>query len=317
MKTYNYQINYLDNLICDHELIEKSLLLFEKEIEKGEKINLDFCTTIIDFLIDYGDNCHNQKEELFYFPLLLEKGLPPMGPIHVMLEEHKYERNYLSEIKTILESSEFTTETSNKIKKLFSEFAEITKNHIWKENDILYPMGEKILDNKDKEYLINTFNKFSFEKYGQDAYKRFKSMIDSFEKKTDNKVNLLASLPYDVISNILDSLPVELSFVDENDIVRYFSHQNKKKIFHRSLGVIGRAVQKCHPEKSVHLVNKILEEMKAGTRDSAEFWINFQDKFVYISYFAVRNENNEYQGCVEMVQDIKHYRELEGEKRLL
>jgi hypothetical protein len=57
--------------------------------------------------------------------------------------------------------------------------------------------------------------------------------------------------------------------------------------------------------------------MKAGTRDSAEFWINFQDKFVYISYFAVRNENNEYQGCVEMVQDIKHYRELEDEKRLL
>ncbi len=110
---------------------------------------------------------------------------------------------------------------------------------------------------------------------------------------------------------------MELSYVDENDIVRYNSKQDEKKVFTRSLSVIGRTVQQCHPPKSVHLVNQILTEMKAGTRDSAEFWINFGEMFVHISYFAVRGEGGVYQGCVEMVHDVKHYRDLEGQKRLI
>ena len=84
-----------------------------------------------------------------------------------------------------------------------------------------------------------------------------------------------------------------------------------------TLSVIGRTVQQCHPQKSVHLVNQIIEEMRAGKRDVATFWINFENKYVHISYYAVRNNSGEYQGCVEMVHDIKPYREIEGEKRLL
>ncbi|HOJ36860.1 MAG TPA: PAS domain-containing protein [Ignavibacteriales bacterium] len=314
---YKYQENYLDNLISDHNLIEKALILFEKEIAKNEMANKEILQSLISFIDEYGDTYHNQKEEQFYFPLLLQKGLPPMGPVNVMLMEHQNERELISEIKNLINKFENENIFDENLNNLIRDFCELTKNHIWKENDILYPMGAKLLDENDNKFLIDNFEKLSQEKYGQDPYKRFSIMLDSFEKKHGNKIDLLAELSTDVINNMIDALPVELSFVDENDIVRYFSHQNKKKIFHRSLGVVGRKVQKCHPEKSVHLVNQILEEMKAGTRDSAEFWINFQSMFVHISYYAVRDENGKYQGCVEMVHDISKYRKLEGEKRLL
>ncbi len=314
---YKYQENYLDNLISDHNLIEKALILFEKEIAKKEMANKEILQSLISFIDEYGDTYHNQKEEQFYFPLLLQKGLPPMGPVNVMLMEHQNERELISEIKNLINKFENENIFDENLNNLIRDFCELTKNHIWKENDILYPMGAKLLDENDNKFLIDNFEKLSQEKYGQDPYKRFSIMLDSFEKKHGNKIDLLAELSTDVINNMIDALPVELSFVDENDIVRYFSHQNKKKIFHRSLGVVGRKVQKCHPEKSVHLVNQILEEMKAGTRDSAEFWINFQSMFVHISYYAVRDENGKYQGCVEMVHDISKYRKLEGEKRLL
>jgi len=309
--------NYLDNLINDHNLIERALILFEKEIAKGEQMNPDIALSLITFLEDYGDECHNQKEEKFYFPLLLERGLPPMGPVAVMLEEHKSERNYLSEIKQIIGKFKIHNKFDESLKGITDEYIELTKNHIWKENDILYPMGKRILSVADGEALLNKFNELTFSRYGQDGYKRYADMIDAFEHQTGGKVNMLATIPLDVVTNMLDALPVELSFVDENDIVRFYTHQNKKKIFHRSLSVIGRSVQKCHPEKSVHLVNQILSEMKAGERDKAEFWINFDGMFVHISYYAVRDNDGKYQGCVEMVHDIKPYRELEGEKRLL
>lgn len=314
---YKYQENYLDNLISDHNLIEKALILFEKEIAKKEMANKEILQSLISFIDEYGETYHNQKEEQFYFPLLLQKGLPPMGPVNVMLMEHQNERELISEIKNLINKFENENIFDENLNNLIRDFCELTKNHIWKENDILYPMGAKLLDENDNKFLIDNFEKLSQEKYGQDPYKRFSIMLDSFEKKHGNKIDLLAELSTDVINNMIDALPVELSFVDENDIVRYFSHQNKKKIFHRSLGVVGRKVQKCHPAKSVHLVNQILEEMKAGTRDSAEFWINFQSMFVHISYYAVRDENGKYQGCVEMVHDISKYRKLEGEKRLL
>jgi len=309
--------NYLDNLISDHNLIERALILFEKEIAKGEQMNPDIALSLITFLEDYGDECHNQKEEKFYFPLLLERGLPPMGPVAVMLEEHKSERNYLSEIKQIIGKFKIHNKFDESLKGITDEYIELTKNHIWKENDILYPMGKRILSVADGEALLNKFNELTFSRYGQDGYKRYADMIDAFEHQTGGKVNMLATIPLDVVTNMLDALPVELSFVDENDIVRFYTHQNKKKIFHRSPSVIGRSVQKCHPEKSVHLVNQILSEMKAGERDKAEFWINFDGMFVHISYYAVRDNDGKYQGCVEMVHDIKPYRELEGEKRLL
>jgi len=127
---------------------------------------------------------------------------------------------------------------------------------------------------------------------------------------------VIEKLPYEVIEAMLDSLPVEISFVDKDDKVRYFN-KNGKRIFPRPRSIIGRKVQDCHPKKSVHIVNKLLEDLKTKKRDFAEFWIDLKDRKVYIRYFAVRNSNGEYLGCLEVTQDITDIQRIRGEKRLL
>lgn len=115
---------------------------------------------------------------------------------------------------------------------------------------------------------------------------------------------------------VLNTLPIEITFVDKNDVVRYFN-QAETRIFPRTRAVLGRTVQQCHPQKSIHVVNRIIEEFKAGVRDVAEFWINYRGRFVHIRYFPVRSPQGEYLGVLEVTQDITDIKRLEGEKRLL
>ncbi|MEO0107511.1 MAG: PAS domain-containing protein, partial [candidate division WOR-3 bacterium] len=112
------------------------------------------------------------------------------------------------------------------------------------------------------------------------------------------------------------TLPVDITFVNKDDTVAYFS-QTKDRIFTRTKAVIGRKVQQCHPQKSVHVVNQILEDFKNKKRDNANFWINMGGRLIYIRYFAVRNKNGEYLGCLEVTQDITEIQKITGEKRLL
>lgn len=132
-----------------------------------------------------------------------------------------------------------------------------------------------------------------------------------------NGVNeMIENLSQDVFETILNTLPVEISFADENDVVRYFN-KNGDRIFPRSRSVIGRRVQDCHPKKSVHVVDRLLDEMKDNRRDVAEFWIDLKGRTIYIRYFAVRDSDGEYLGCLEVTQDITEIKNIEGEKRLL
>jgi hypothetical protein len=114
---------------------------------------------------------------------------------------------------------------------------------------------------------------------------------------------------------LFNHLPVEISFTDENHIVRYYS-EGKERIFPRSPGVIGRHVENCHPPKSLHMVRAILDAFVKGERDVSEFWIEFQGKFVYIRYFAIRDAAGRFRGAMEVVQDVTRIRSLEGERRL-
>jgi len=118
------------------------------------------------------------------------------------------------------------------------------------------------------------------------------------------------------VNLLLKHLPIDLTYVDKDDTVRYFS-QTEERIFPRSPAIIGRKVQKCHPPASVHVVQRILDDFRAGRRDVAEFWIQIKGQFIYIRYFAIRDENGEYQGVLEVTQDISRIRTLEGEQRLL
>jgi uncharacterized protein len=129
----------------------------------------------------------------------------------------------------------------------------------------------------------------------------------------DLKVGALTS---EQLNLMLNNLPVDVSFVDENDEVRYYS-EGPERIFPRSPGIIGRKVQNCHPPKSVHIVQKIVENFHNGQREPAEFWLSLGPKFVHIRYFPLFTPEGVYKGVLEVSQDVSGIRALEGEKRLM
>lgn len=118
------------------------------------------------------------------------------------------------------------------------------------------------------------------------------------------------------VNFIFKFLPVDITYVDENDRVVFYN-RGDERVFPRSAGIIGREVKFCHPPKSVDQVLKILEEFKEGRQNTAEFWIQFKGQFIHIRYFAVRNDEGIYKGVIEMSQDVTEIRKLEGDKRLL
>lgn len=116
---------------------------------------------------------------------------------------------------------------------------------------------------------------------------------------------------------VFNHLPVDITYVDENDTVRFFSTP-KHRIFHRTNAVIGRDVHNCHPKESVHVVEQIVETFRNGDKDSASFWINMRSgQRVLIQYFAVRDDENNYRGVIEVSQIINEIQELTGERRIL
>jgi PAS domain S-box-containing protein len=127
---------------------------------------------------------------------------------------------------------------------------------------------------------------------------------------------LIEHLQSEIIESMLNSLPVEISFVDENDEVSYFN-KNGDRIFPRPRSVIGKKVQQCHPKKSLNKVIEIVNAFKNGKRDVANFWINLNGRLIYIRYFAVRDNDGKYLGTLEVSQDITDLKKIEGEKRLL
>jgi len=127
---------------------------------------------------------------------------------------------------------------------------------------------------------------------------------------------MIEKLSREVIEALLDALPVDITFVDEEDRVRYFSKEGKR-VFARSRKIIGIKVQKCHPQKSIHVVKQILQDFRDNKRDSANFWIDLKGRKIYIRYFAVRDKEGKYLGCLEVTQDITDIQKITGEKRLL
>ncbi|HKJ06755.1 MAG TPA: PAS domain-containing protein [Flavobacteriaceae bacterium] len=142
-------------------------------------------------------------------------------------------------------------------------------------------------------------------------------------KKRDLSFSLENTFHYDEgymtpeqVNLLLRFLPVDITYVDENDKVIFYN-RGEDRVFPRSKGIIGREVKFCHPPKSVDMVLKILEEFKAGRKDNADFWINFKNRTIHIRYFAIRDNEMNYKGVIEMSQDITDIQKLEGQKRLL
>ena len=126
----------------------------------------------------------------------------------------------------------------------------------------------------------------------------------------------VGSMTGGMVNILMKNLPFDITYVDENDKVRYYS-QGKERLFPRTPTIIGRDVQNCHPPTSVHVVKQIVEEFKKKTRDEAEFWLTMGGKFIHIRYFPVYGKEGQYKGVLEVSQDVTGIRALKGEKRLL
>ncbi len=127
---------------------------------------------------------------------------------------------------------------------------------------------------------------------------------------------MLETLSTETLEAIFDTLPVDLTFVDDTDTVRYYS-RGEQRIFRRTPAVIGKKVQNCHPQPSVHKVNEVVSDLKSGRRKVAEFWIELKGRRIYIRYFPVKDKQGKYIGVLEVTQDITDLQKIKGEKRLL
>ncbi|HUT64310.1 MAG TPA: DUF438 domain-containing protein, partial [Anaerolineae bacterium] len=261
---------------------------------------------------------HYIRKENQLFPFLEKHGIT--GPPKVMWGIHDEVRVLLKEIRKAIEDGN-TTIITNSGPKLSRTIIEM----IYKENTILFPMAMDTLTDEEWMDVKRGEDEIGYAFVTPGTVWKIETVASISKKESssvrDNEIMErmqldTGSLTYEEVNLMLKHLPVEISFVDEQDKVRYYS-ETKERIFPRSPGVIGRSVQNCHPQKSVHIVNRILDAFRTGAKDSAEFWIEMQGKFILIRYYAVRDIEGHYKGTIEVTQDITHIRRLEGEQRLL
>ena len=304
-------------LLTDHETTERVFAAAEKAFAAPGGPTPGFVANLREYLVSYVDRCHNQKEERTVFPLLAQAGLPTQGgPLAVMLAEHAQAKELVGRIDA--EATAFVGGDRGRLEPLqeaFSAYAALCKDHFWKENDILYPMAARLLDEATQAGIAPAIEAVEAEA-GPDTRRRFYRIAAELEQATSLE-DLSYGVDREVLAAILNTLPVELSFVDHEDRVRYFSHERGEKIFARTRGAIGTNVRNCHPQKSVHLVEQILADFKAGTRQVAEFWIDMGPRKAHIRYWPVRDAAGRYLGCLETVQDVAGIQKLTGQRRLL
>ena len=304
-------------LMLDHEITERVFSAAERAFAVAGGPSPGLVANVREYLVGYVDRCHNQKEERTVFALLERAGMPVEGgPLAVMLAEHAQAKTLVEQIDA--DATAFVGGDRGRLEALreaLAEYAALCKSHFWKENDILYPMAARMLDEAAQASIVPGMEEVEAS-VGPDTRRRYHRIADEIVKAAELE-DLSYGLDREVLAAILNTLPVELSFVDHEDRVRYFSHERSEKIFPRSRGAIGTNVRNCHPQKSVHLVERILADFKAGRREVAEFWIDMGPRKVHIRYWPVRDRTGRYLGCLETVQDVAPIQRLSGQRRLL
>lgn len=259
-------------------------------------------------------NEHLLKLENILFPYL-EKKMERFSGLQIMWSLHDEVRDKIKRLIEVLENGEIDTQEINvEIGQLYFKLHGLVQ----KQELILFPSATELLEDE----IFEEMHKQSFE-YEFPFIERPK-LPDNIKVEPKSRYNSLKGLfttetghlDLEQLTLLLDALPVDLTFVDENDEVAYFS-KPKSRVFPRSAAVIGRNVRNCHPPESVHVVEAILEAFKKKEKDEASFWIQMKGMFLYIQYVALRDSEGNYRGTLEITQEINHLRELEGQKRLL
>lgn len=248
-------------------------------------------------------------KENILFPVI-EKYVPEFRCLSVMWSFHDDIRRNLKEIIEELQKKEPDLKRFNRLAgDIFFNIYAIR----FREERILFPVIQNFIAEVELNQLFPEAIETGFPFWQPEISSKSKEVLTTGE----NKINLeTGNLTVEQIKLLFNHLPVDITYVDENDKVVYFSSP-KKRIFPRSKAVIGRDVHNCHPHESVHVVEQIVKAFRNGRKDVASFWINMKGQQLLIQYFPVRDEAGKYRGVVEVSQEIAEIRQLQGEKRLL
>jgi PAS domain S-box-containing protein len=262
---------------------------------------------------------HYLREENALFPYIEKHGITE--PPAVMWMEHNEIRELEKKLHALIKGLDAAGFQSFKdqLWETAKALGNLLPNHFYKENNVLFPAAMNVVTAEEWVEIRREFDEIGYCCFTPpelitivppaEAAPVQAAVAGLLQFETGN-------LTKEQLDGLLNALPVDITFVDAEDTVRYFNKPDQR-IFVRTKAVIGRKVQQCHPEKSLHIVAKIVEGFKTGERNTAEFWINLNNRLVYIRFFAVRDAAGKYLGAMEVVQDVTGIKKLEGERRLL
>jgi len=267
---------------------------------------------------------HYLRKENVLFPYLERHGFS--GPSSVMWAIHDDVRAGWKALEALLAAGpgENLAAFNARLDEIFGPLSTAIREMFYKEDTILFPTALQMLTQEEWTAIHAQEPEvgYCYVEPGGQAPPEVAPPPVTAPAPAEGQIPLnTGALTVQEVNWMLTHLPVDITYVDRDDVVRFFS-ETRERIFPRSPAIIGRKVQQCHPPASVHRVQRILDDFRAGRRDVAEFWIQMGPadaggKFVLIRYFALRDERGVYQGTLEVTQDIAHIRTLEGERRLL
>jgi DUF438 domain-containing protein len=308
-----------ENDAAEAVLGELERAIAELEQEPDDPAHWERVATLLSILREYDK--HYLRKENLLFPYLEKQGFA--GPSSVMWAIHDDVRDEWKSLEPLLESGpgEDATEVVAQIRNQYTWLAQTIRDMFYKEANILFPTAlEKLSEDEWREIRAQEaeigYSYVEPEDWPVGGQAAGGELAPESVSRAGQLPLDTGALMLEQINLLFGNLPLDITYVDVNDEVRFFSH-GQERVFPRSPAVIGRKVQKCHPPQSVYRVQQILDAFRAGTRDVAEFWIQMHGRFVHIRYFALRDGGGSYQGTLEVVQDITALRELQGERRLV
>jgi DUF438 domain-containing protein len=260
---------------------------------------------------------HYSRKENLLFPYLEKYGIT--APPQVMWGVDDEIRAQLKETKKL--AAAYQPDLQGDLISKAEDALERINEMIFKEEKILLPMALETLAEDEWQQVLMDSDEVGYCLIEPDTgWKPAKSSADSVGMHTESgrgssiKMNT-GVLSINELELIFSHLPVDLTFVDKNDTVKFFS-ATKDRIFPRTRTIIGRKVENCHPPASVHIVDQLVADFKSGKKDQEDFWIRMGEKYVSIRYFAIRDTRGDYQGTLEVTQDIAALQKITGEKRI-
>jgi DUF438 domain-containing protein len=261
---------------------------------------------------------HYLRKENLLFPFLEKHGVT--GPPTVMWGKHDETRELLKGAVETLRAADgiSVNEAKTVIDLVLNPASQAVDDMIGKEEEILFPMSLDTLRDEEWLQIDRQSIEYGFCLYDSKVKWRPEGVeLEEIASEEIGKIQLPSgSFNVDELTAILNTIPFDMTFVDKDDRVKYFT-QGRERIFARSRAILGRNVRQCHPPSSVHVIEKILDDFKSGKEDHTAFWITLEDRFIHIEYFALRAEDGDYLGTLEVSQDLTEKRKLRGEQRLL